>query len=577
MQHANCFRCDGISLRYPSTIWDTSSGYPPIQQHHTSLVALIGQVHLHDVLSSAGLHTLVPVYRASIGIGFTYAVIARGHYSSRPTISAIQLFGLPRQINQLTHAVLHIVRYGGIRQQSSIRPRIQLRFSAVIHAGEIIVIAHPAVCLVIVVIDIIHNAPQRACRNTTGPRVLLALGHNPGNRDRLMIDEAGASRIFHERPACTSGQFGVGGGDNSRGGLHEADTHGGENLALTGVQQVFTAVGGRIAVNLVRHLSAHVAVGKRTVAQQVRGVLLAGIHVIVHSHIGGVELRRLHSGKFDLRTADGGRISNDLQRTGMSTLGGLVVAGGGGHIVIHQHRPTVPGAHGQIPLHARRVGVLQVFQQPQVFQVGGHNGVHQCHAENALVGTDSLLSGGVQGRGVDHGIGIAGNVQRVLVGKTVVASHGKHALQDGQQGVLVNVIPVVGNLRGDVFHVVCAGDVVGEIAFLPRLSAAHNDHGLGIGLRAGVGDVGAAVIVHGFAVQQAIQGDGGEIAARLSAKHRPQVVSGAEHACLNKRVLLYAGHTVNVTAEYLAVENFGIKYAHSNHPFSVLIMSESRA
>ena len=261
----------------------------------------------------------------------------------------------------------------------------------------------------------------------------------------------------------------------------------------------------------------------------------------------------------------------------MSALGGFVVASGSRHVVIHQHRSTVPGAHGQIPLHARRVGVLQVFQQPQVFEVGGHDRVHQGHAKNALVGTDSLLSGGVQGRGVDHGIGITGNVQRVFVGKTVVAGHGKHALQDGQQGILVNIVPVVSNLRGNVLHVVRTGDVVGEIALLPRLGTAHNDHRLGIGLSAGVGDVGAAVIVHGFAVQQAIQGDGSEIAARLSAKHSPQVIPLAEHARLEKLVLFYAGHAVNVAAEYLAVENFGIKYAHSNHPFSVLIMSESRA
>ena len=187
------------------------------------------------------------------------------------------------------------------------------------------------------------------------------------------------------------------------------------------------------------------------------------------------------------------------------------------------------------------------------------------HAEDALVGPGGALDSAVE-RGRAHvGLGGGGHIVGVAVDELSVAlaAHGKHALEDGQQRVLVHAVPVLSHLHGHVVHEVRAGDVGGKVLLLPRLHAAHDHHGLGVGAGGDGGEVGLAIVVEGFAVDEAEHGNGNVVAARVIAQQRAQGAAGAQHAGFEQLVLLDAGHALQILAEHLGVEGLGIELRHA--------------
>ena len=73
----------------------------------------------------------------------------------------------------------------------------------------------------------------------------------------------------------------------------------------------WTAVSGGVAVGLVRDFRANVAVVKRAVAEQVRGVLLAGDNVVIRGNASRVEGRGGDGREIHLTRGRAGR--NNLQ------------------------------------------------------------------------------------------------------------------------------------------------------------------------------------------------------------------------------------------------------------------------
>ena len=138
--------------------------------------------------------------------------------------------------------------------------------------------------------------------------------------------------------------------------------------------------------------------------------------------------------------------------------------------------------------------------------------------------------------------------------------HGENALEDGQDGVLVNILPILGNLLGHIVHPVnAAGDVKGEVLFRPGLGTANDHHALLKGLGGGGGDVGLAVIVDGIAVQQATHSNPGIAGAVLRGEHLSDVGITAQGSGLPHFIEAGPGDAVHRILESLGVERLGIK------------------
>ena len=142
----------------------------------------------------------------------------------------------------------------------------------------------------------------------------------------------------------------------------------------------------------------------------------------------------------------------------------------------------------------------------------------------------------------------------------LAAGHSKDALEDGQDGVLVNVLPILRDLLGHIVHPVnAAGDVERKVLFSPGFSPANDHHALLKGLSGGGGDVGLAVIVDGIAVQQAPHGDAGIAGAALCAEHIPDVGVACQRSGLPHLVEPGAGDAVHRILESLGVERLSVK------------------
>ena len=184
--------------------------------------------------------------------------------------------------------------------------------------------------------------------------------------------------------------------------------------------------------------------------------------------------------------------------------------------------------------------------------------MHEHKRKLLLAVTAGLGGGAVHGGGLHvarHLIGVLGHKLSALA-----AGHGKDALEDGQDGVLVDVLPILGNLLGHIVHPVnAAGDVKGKVLFGPGLGTANDHHALLKGLGGGGGDVGLAVIVDGIAVQQAPHGDAGIAGAALGAENLPDVGVARQRSGLPHFIEAGAGDAVHRILESLGVERFGIK------------------
>ena len=77
------------------------------------------------------------------------------------------------------------------------------------------------------------------------------------------------------------------------------------------------------------------------------------------------------------------------------------------------------------------------------------------------------------------------------------------------------------------------------------------------------GEVCLAVVVEGFAVDEAEHGNGNVVAARVIAQQRAQGAARAQHAGFEQLVLLDAGHALQILAEHLGVEGLGIELRHA--------------
>ena len=169
---------------------------------------------------------------------------------------------------------------------------------------------------------------------------------NLGNGNQLVGDVllAGIGVGVDQLPVGAHLQLRIGGRKLCHGSHGEGDAKGCEALALTGVQLILTAVLLRVTVNFIGNSCAAVGQLESTVTQDIGGILgLAGTAV------------------------------------------------GSGHIVVNQHHLTIQGGKANLPLQAVCIGVLQVGQQLQVFQVRGDGGVHNRQRECALVVAASLL------------------------------------------------------------------------------------------------------------------------------------------------------------------------------------------
>ena len=184
--------------------------------------------------------------------------------------------------------------------------------------------------------------------------------------------------------------------------------------------------------------------------------------------------------------------------------------------------------------------------------------MHEHKRKLLLAVTAGLGGGAVHGGGLHvacHLIGVLGHKLSALA-----AGHGKDALEDGQDGVLVNVLPILGNLLGHIVHPVnAAGDVKGKVLFGPGLGPANDHHALLKGLGGGGGDVGLAVIVDGISVQQAPHGNAGIAGAALGAENLPDVGVARQRSGLPHFIEAGAGDAVHRILESLGVERLGIK------------------
>ena len=112
-------------------------------------------------------------------------------------------------------------------------------------------------------------------------------------------------------------------------------------------------------------------------------------------------------------------------------------------------------AEANLTLNAVGIVVLEIGQQLQILQVGGNSGVHDSQGERTLVITAGTLHGGVHGGSIHAahfalGVGDLGDIVGVGIHKRLVlgAGHGEDTLEDVQQGILVNLGPILGPLIG---------------------------------------------------------------------------------------------------------------------------------
>ena len=234
-----------------------------------------------------------------------------------------------------------------------------------------------------------------------------------------------------------------------------------------------------------------------------------------------------------------------------------------GHAIIYDDQLAIPGVQGQITGDTLFIGVLEVAEQVEVFQIGGHIRVHEHHGKLLLAITTGFGGGAVQSSALHdavHNQGVLFNKLSVLA-----AGHGENALEDRQDGVLVNVLPVFGNLGGNIVHEVnTAGDVMGEVTLQPSLGTANDNHALLKGLGAGGHNVGLAVIVHGIAVQQTTHGNAGVAGAVLGGEHLTDVRVAHQDTGLADFVEAGAGHTVHRILERLGVKALSVKLRHNS-------------
>ena len=357
-----------------------------------------------------------------------------------------------------------------------------------------------------------------------------------------------------QAPVGTVGQLCIRGGESGLAFLFVGDAKGREHLALAGVEGVHAAVRLGVTGHFIGDLGTDVLKADSALAQHIGGVAGAGDHIAVRrrgalAKVGG-DLRLV-----DLAVSSAGGL--DLERPLIGG-GGGEIAILGGHPVIHHNNLAIPGVEGEVTGHTVLVGVLEGGEQVEVFQVGGGDRVHEHKRKLLLAVTAGLGGGAVHGGGLHvarHLIGVLGHKLSALA-----AGHGKDALEDGQDGVLVNILPILGNLLGHIVHPVnAAGDVKGKILFGPGLGTANDHHTLLKGLGGGGGDVGLAVIVDGIAVQQAPHGDAGIAGAALGAENLPDVGIARQRSGLPHFIEAGAGDAVHRILESLGVERLGIK------------------
>ena len=304
-------------------------------------------------------------------------------------------------------------------------------------------------------------------------------------------------------------------------GLGEVDAIGGKALALTTIEGVLAAVGGRITIHLIGHLSAAVGVFDSAVAQNVgsvtnlrhlshtgnglRGsglerashrhnrqsalaaenllegddtgrhgngkaaIVLSGQHGLESLRLGGsiASLEGLVGGGSDRTEGIGLAVHGDGVASRASSADGdgictQYLRGGDGfhgrHGVINQNGTAIQRTDCQFALDAVLVGVLHVRQQLDVLKTSSNRGVHDGEAERALVVAAGTLHSGVQG-------GTVHQTQNALG-----VGHARDIV-----GVLTDKLQALGVLHGeDTSQNLDDG---GLIDFLPILADLSSDIG----------------------------------------------------------------------------------------------------
>ena len=186
--------------------------------------------------------------------------------------------------------------------------------------------------------------------------------------------------------------------------------------------------------------------------------------------------------------------------------------------------------------------------------------MHEDHSKLFLAVTAGFRRCRVQGSRLH----VALNVKGVLFdkGSALGAGHGENALENGQQGVLIHVLPVIGNLRSNIVHEVnAASDVIGKISFHPALGTTDHDNTALKGLGAGGGDVGLAVVVDSIAVKQAALRDTRIAGAVLGGENLTDVRIAGQHLRLAHFIEAGARNTINRILERLRIEALSVKFS----------------
>ena len=191
--------------------------------------------------------------------------------------------------------------------------------------------------------------------------------------------------------------------------------------------------------------------------------------------------------------------------------------------------------------------------------------MHEGKGELLLVGSTSLVHGGIQGGGIH----IAVNGGAVLLHEFLVlgvrGGHGKNTLQDGQKGFLIQGVLVLGNLGRHIPHEVHpASNVVAEILFSPRLGPANHHHTLFKGLGGSGGNIGFTVIVHRITIQQATHGKTGVSGAVLTGEHGPNIGVPGQRTGFLQGIQGQVGNSANQILEGFRVERLCIELAISH-------------
>ena len=152
------------------------------------------------------------------------------------------------------------------------------------------------------------------------------------------------------------------------------------------------------------------------------------------------------------------------------------------------------------------------------------------------------------------------------------AGHAENALEDGYNRILINLVPVIIDLFGNVFHEVLAGHIVGEIILTPRVSTAHHNTGMQIGFRAGGRDIGSAIIVHGRRTgNQALEGSRQVVTAHLIPHGLRQFGTGTNGTGLQQFREPGVGNPFHILLEHFSIKMLRVK--NTSHFSNILSLS----